>query len=463
MGESMKPLGKLLRDAARTSDEEASPRATAQRASQRALEAWEARGARRSPWARGMVALAVAMVAVGLLIASIRSSRDALSYVVGESAEPGKVGAWIASPPEGLPLRFSDGTELSLRAGASARVTRSDAHGADVLLERGALRASVVHRDASTAWTVHAGPYQIHVVGTSFDASWDPSSGALDVRVLEGRVNVTGPLLDDGRAVQSDEHLHVSLKESRFEMTKTPTPYAAATDGPKSSAGSAEPRAAAGGGANAGAGDGAIAAAGGANAAAGGANAAGGAEAVPGATVALTSTAAAASGASGASTAAPRGSASSSSPSGWRDMARAGQHRAALDAAVTQGFDRVLGEASGSDLLLLADSARYAGDSAHAKQALVAARARGEKGRTAFLLGKLAADASGSPGEGAQWFETYLRESPGGALAEQALGRLIELYRRAGQTGSARAAASKYIDKYPTGGYASAARSVLEN
>jgi len=125
------------------------------------------------------------------------------------------------------------------------------------------------------------------------------------------------------------------------------------------------------------------------------------------------------------------------------------------------GFGRVLGESSGADLLLLADSARYAGDSGHAKQAPVAARGRGEKGRTAFLLGKIAADSSGAPGEAAQWFEAYLAEAPGGDLAEQALGRLIELYRRTGRTGEAQSAATKYIEKYPGGGYAGAARSVL--
>ena len=125
------------------------------------------------------------------------------------------------------------------------------------------------------------------------------------------------------------------------------------------------------------------------------------------------------------------------------------------------GFGRVLSDSSASDLMLLADSARYAGDIGHAKQALTAARARGDRGRSAFLLGKIAADSSSSPGEAVQWFETYLSEAPGGGLAEQALGRLIELYRRTGRTGSAQSAAAKYLQKYPSGGYASAARSVL--
>jgi hypothetical protein len=146
---------------------------------------------------------------------------------------------------------------------------------------------------------------------------------------------------------------------------------------------------------------------------------------------------------------------------GWRSLARAGQHRAALDAAIAQGYEHALAGASLADLILLADSARYAGDAARAKQALLAARARGEKGRTAFLLGKLAADAANAPSEATTWFETYLAEAPSGAFAEHALGRLIELHQRAGNTSAARTAASQYIERHPSGGYAAAARAVV--
>jgi transmembrane sensor len=122
----------------------------------------------------------------------------------------------------------------------------------------------------------------------------------------------------------------------------------------------------------------------------------------------------------------------------------------------------VVAGASAADLLLLADSARFAGEAGRARQALLAARARGAKGSTAFLLGKLAADSAAAPGEAAQWFETYLAEAPAGGLAEQALGRLIEVRRRSGQTAAARAVAAKYLEKYPSGGYAGAARAALE-
>ena len=439
MDDGMRPYEELLRDVGRQSDEEtqASARTTARSAANEAVARWEAQRSRswRVPATRAVFAFAAAAaLAVVLFVVTKGRSSDALSFMVGDAGEHGKVGAWMASPPAGLPLRFSEGTQIVLQAGASARVTHADAHGADLLLERGALRANVVHRDEATGWMVHAGPFEIHIVGTSFDTSWDPAEGALDVGVTEGRVIVTGPLLDEGRAVASEERLRISLKSSRFEMTKTATPFTVPSDSPKAAGGAAnedapptiaptaDPQA----------------------------------PKLPEAPAGSTTSAASGNAAPHAS-----GSASGVAVNGWRDLARAGQHKAALDAAMSLGFGRVLGESSGADLLLLADSARYAGDSGHAKQALVAARGRGEKGRTAFLLGKIAADSSGAPGEAAQWFEAYLAEAPGGALAEQALGRLIELYRRTGRTGEARSAATNYIEKYPGGGYAGAARSVL--
>ncbi|MCC6556258.1 MAG: hypothetical protein IT372_25135, partial [Polyangiaceae bacterium] len=79
----------------------------------------------------------------------------------------------------------------------------------------------------------------------------------------------------------------------------------------------------------------------------------------------------------------------------------------------------------------------------------------------AFLLGKLAADHLGAPGDAITWFQTYLDEEPGGGLAEQALGRLIELRRRSGDAAGARAAAEIYLRRYPDGAYASLAQATV--
>ena len=90
----------------------------------------------------------------------------------------------------------------------------------------------------------------------------------------------------------------------------------------------------------------------------------------------------------------------------------------------------------------------------------MAARRRfGASGATSFLLGKIAADQLRSPGEAIQWFETYLRERPRGPLAEQALGRILELEQH-GASGAA--AARRYLTRFPRGAYAALARRVLD-
>jgi hypothetical protein len=85
---------------------------------------------------------------------------------------------------------------------------------------------------------------------------------------------------------------------------------------------------------------------------------------------------------------------------------------------------------------------------------------RGARGRSAFLLGKLAADHLGASGEAITWFQTYLAEEPSGGLAEQALGRVVELRHRSGDTAGAKKAAETYLARYPSGAYAALAKSL---
>jgi transmembrane sensor len=107
-----------------------------------------------------------------------------------------------------------------------------------------------------------------------------------------------------------------------------------------------------------------------------------------------------------------------------------------------------------------ARAARLAGRPEEERAALLACRRRAPgqaaAAQAAYLLGR----ASGGA-EAAQWFETYLREQPQGLLAREAAGRLIESYRASGNTGAARAAAARYLARYPHGPHASLARQAL--
>lgn len=145
----------------------------------------------------------------------------------------------------------------------------------------------------------------------------------------------------------------------------------------------------------------------------------------------------------------------------WRQYLAARAYSSAITAAEQRGFETVAAEATSEELYALSDAARYAGRLARARDALIAVRARfGEQGKTAYLLGRIAAD-QGDDDAAIEWFDRYLREQPGGALAETATGRLIELY-RAHDASRARMLAERYLAAYPAGSYAALARTLTE-
>jgi hypothetical protein len=146
----------------------------------------------------------------------------------------------------------------------------------------------------------------------------------------------------------------------------------------------------------------------------------------------------------------------------WREFLAARAYSSAIAAAEQRGFDTVVADATSAELYALSDAARYAGRPARAREALIAVRARfGEQGDTAFLLGRIAAD-QGEAGTAIEWFDRYLREQPGGPLAETATGRLIELYRPR-DASRARKLAERYLAAYPDGSYAALARTLVEH
>lgn len=114
--------------------------------------------------------------------------------------------------------------------------------------------------------------------------------------------------------------------------------------------------------------------------------------------------------------------------------------------------------ASADELLALADAARRAGGSARASEALRDVRSRFPGSRAAalaaFKLGRLEFDGNGAYGRAAEWFQTYLREDPGGPMTREALGRLLESFERAGARARAKEFALRYRREYPSGPHA---------
>ncbi len=385
------------------------------------------------------LAIAAALCLVALVALAAWPPRAAVSFELGAPPVRGTVGEWVAAgAADPLGVRFSEGTRLTLDPGARMRVTKTSARGAEVLIERGSLRAAVVHAGDDTRWAVHAGPFEVRVTGTAFDAGWDPATETFDLLMREGTVSVSGPLLPPGRVLIAGEHLVISVHEGLLELKTAsaavrspsspipPTPALPPDLGGKGASpqlaevdqhSASKPPSPPNGGEGTGI---------------------GGWQAGP---------------TSG-------GPIKPGEPT-WQDLSAAGKHRDALAIVEQRGFTAEIGRASAGELLALSDTARFAGRPDRAREALLALRRRfGKMGHSAFLLGKIAADQQGADTDAAAWFETSLAEEPGGALAEQALGRILEIKKRHDRE-AARSVAARYLQKYPGGAYAALARSVL--
>jgi hypothetical protein len=416
MNDRLERLGRAVAD---VSDQTKDPGAL-QAARSRFLAGEAAQPNRTKRYALGFAfAAACAAAAVGFYA----HTRPAdVSFAIGSPPAPGVVGNWISAGDTPTELRFSEGTAVALSSSARIRVTETNARGAAVLIESGSVHAKVMHASSDTRWAFRAGPFDVRVTGTEFDASWDPTTETFEVAMTEGSVFATGPLLRDGRALVAGERLRVSIKDSKLEIRVSGPIEKALVDTNSAPANSTnEPR-----------------------------------------SVETTTSVEAKSLPPIVPSASARVEMEAPLEPDWKALASSGKHKDALAAAEKAGFSQEVARASLSELFVLADAARLGGSPTRAREALMSARTRfGSRGRTAFLIGKIAADQQGSAGEAATWFETYLQEEPSGPLAEQALGRLLEIRRR-GDSAAARAVAERYLARYPQGAYAALARSVLE-
>ncbi|NUP08906.1 MAG: tetratricopeptide repeat protein [Polyangiaceae bacterium] len=357
--------------------------------------------------AKRVAAYAVfAAAAAALLFFLLRA--PSLSFEIAGTR--GRPGDWIAAPPDSeIPIRFSDGSEVVLERDAGARVVEVGSKGAVLVVERGTLRADVVHRD-DTEWQVNAGPFEVHVVGTRFDVAWDPSREAFSLILHEGAVRVVGPMGDSGRVVRAGERLDIQVGEaSPTSSLPAATAVASAAEVPSA---------------------------------------------------AHTASTEGSSSASAEVVVAPSASAS------WRSLADKGDNRAAWAAIEAEGVDVVMRRSNAAELVSLSDVARFAGRPAHASAALNELRKRFPKdpaaADAAFLLGRMAFDQRGAPSSAAVWFETYLREKPSGAFAREAMGRLLECYQKNGSNEAARTLAMQYVASYPKGPHAELARRIVD-
>lgn len=448
-----------LQELAGTQDEVLSERAEHELAAGRAR--FLAHESPRHVWRARATALALAAAALlGVLRWTAVAPRP-LSYTV--DSHPASPGQWLSSASDPSTLRFDDGSTIALSPASDARVAEVRADGADVVLSRGAMAADITHT-GHASWTMEAGPFSVHVVGTAFDLGWDPDTAHLELAMREGEVRVEGPLLGT-RSLRSDESLAVWLREGRVEERRQtghtvapaappppttepdqpiepPTPPAELATAPRPDDETAETFA-------------------------------------PPGTTPPGTTPPGSPEADAREVPAPRddmpvdptgaerppGAAAQSSPAIEIDRyTHVANHRAAVAVAQEHGWDHTLRLLDAETLARLANSARLTGDIPLAWSAYQALRERfpGPHGtRAAFSLGRLAMDRRHDPESAADHFATYLREAPTGTFARDAAGRLIEARREAGQLGAAREAARRYLERYPSGPHAEYAEETL--
>ena len=350
----------------------------------------------------GAAAIAIALV---FWLRTPRAA-ESLTFTVGPDIRTGQVGIYYAATPDAeLPLRFSDGSQVSVQPRGGVRVHETGQKRVAVFVETGRARFDVAHRPEA-GWEIAAGPYSVRVTGTAFDLSWTPESRSFELAMRSGEVTVRGPGIESGVVVKGTERF-----VSRVTADVKRTTPAASVTGPsraKSSDLLDEPRQP---------------------------KAPSGAEKTP------------------SSKAPPEKPGAS-----WSELAAKGDYASIVRAAEDRGIDQVIAGASADELRALADAARFSGRAALAQRALLAIRSRfaGSKAATgaAFVLGRMV-DGS-DPRAAVTWYDRYLAE--GGPMAAEALGRRMLALHRSGDNGASRRAASEYLRRFPDGPYASQAR-----
>lgn len=422
-----------------------------------------------------------------------------IEYQAGAAESSSRVDEWISAPENrDLPIMFTDGSSIHLSPGSRARVRELSEVGAAVQLERGQATVHVVHRN-ETRWSVEAGPFVVHVIGTRFRVQWEPSNESFGLQVLDGKVRVAGPrgtrtvtrrdgevrvslrpaVADPGslvarnpsaeqvRATEAVTTTDIERAKRRPGIEQRPTRAIDTKELRRSGSPDLGPR---------------------------DARSPSGEPRTPSyrppsgplelrlppknpdiahktppsvETPPISETPPASEAPATVQTDSKSDAREEPTPvadPAWKELVDRDAYEEALATLSTEQFKEATLQGEESDLVNLAAAARRTGDPrARYIYSVVRSRFAGTDGaaNAAFMIARMEFHA-GAPQAAATWLETYLRERPDGRFAREAAGRLIEAHVRAEDTPSAKAAAERYLARYPKGPHAALARSTLQ-
>jgi len=358
------------------------------------------------------VTLAVVLVPRLFQPANVSTPSVAVTRVEGGAILEG--GYLSESGNGGVSLLFNEGSKFVLAPGARGRLRAVTAEGARLVLDHGTASFQITpHLDHR--WWVEAGPFMVSVRGTDFTVVWDPTREELEVKLRQGRVAVTGPVLGEELILRPGQSLRVNLGKRETVITdargEIPAPAALPSAPPANAS-------------------------------------------VP---LAALSSAVAPS---------ARGSASpgASGERRWREAVAKGEWDRILADAERDGVEATLPMLSSDELFALADAARYRRRPDLARSALLAQRQRFPNSSRAsdavFLLGRVEESQPARRALAVKRYDEYLARASSGTYAAEALGRKMILVNELHGAENARPIAEQYLRRFPNGSYADAARTL---
>ena len=136
----------------------------------------------------------------------------------------GKLGVLVSADIKDLVWEFEDGSRFDLRKGCKAKVEIANEIEVNVTLENGVLVCEI-EGNGEREWSIRPADssYRVVVLGTKFGVSWNNKTKIFDVKVEEGKVRVeglhdtVGVHFEDGETeLSSKYHLRINADNQPF-------------------------------------------------------------------------------------------------------------------------------------------------------------------------------------------------------------------------------------------------------